>query len=58
VSARRLRALGYAARAFASAEEFVAAQDVDETDCLIVDVTTPGMSGRDLQRELRRRGVA
>src|SRR5580692_10394012 len=51
-----LSALGYAASAFASAKELLAAEDIGETDCLIVDVTMPGMSGPDLARELRRRG--
>ena len=50
-----LRECGYAVRAFASAEEFLASQHVDETKCLILDIAMPGMSGPDLQLELRRR---
>jgi FixJ family two-component response regulator len=51
-----LRELGYAARAFSSAEEFLASDYVRQTRCLIVDVVMPGMTGPDLQRELVLRG--
>jgi len=47
---------GYASKAFASAEDFLASDDFSYSDCLIVDITMPGMSGPDLHRELRRRG--
>jgi len=47
--------LGFAARAFSSAEEFLASDCVDLTRCLILDVAMPGMSGPELQRELKRR---
>ena len=47
---------GFAARAFASAEEFLSSGSVDETSCLILDVAMPGMSGPELQKELKRRG--
>lgn len=50
-----LRELGFSARAFASAEEFLTSGSVDQTRCLLVDVAMPGMSGPDLQRELQRR---
>jgi FixJ family two-component response regulator len=50
-----LREFGFAARAFASAEEFLASGCVGEAHCLILDIAIPGMSGRDLQRELLRR---
>jgi FixJ family two-component response regulator len=46
---------GFAARAFASAEEFLASEFLGQTQCLILDVAMPGMSGPDLQRELARR---
>jgi FixJ family two-component response regulator len=54
-----LRELGYAARAFSSAEEFLASDYVGQTGCLVLDVAMPGMSGPDLQRELklRRRNI-
>ena len=50
-----LRQFGFAAQAFSSAEAFLAAEVASETRCLILDVTMPGMSGPDLQEELRRR---
>src|SRR5690242_19197370 len=46
---------GFSARAFASAEEFLASSRVTETKCLILDIAMPGMTGPDLQRELRLR---
>jgi FixJ family two-component response regulator len=51
-----LRELGFAARAFASAEEFLGSPYVDQTRCLILDITMPGMSGPELQRDLKLRG--
>ena len=50
-----LRTFGYAPRAFASAEEFLASDCVGQTRCLILDIAMPGMSGPDLQRELKLR---
>jgi FixJ family two-component response regulator len=50
-----LRSLGYRAPAFASAEAFLNSPEVDLTDCLILDVQMPGMSGIDLQRMLANR---
>ncbi len=46
---------GFVARAFSSAEEFLASDCVDQTRCLILDVAMPGMSGPELQRELKVR---
>ena len=51
-----LREFGFAARAFPSAKEFLQSDCVDETSCLILDIAMPGMSGPELQRELKRRG--
>ena len=50
-----LRELGFAVQAFSSADEFLASDYVDETSCLILDIAMPGMSGPDLQRELKLR---
>jgi FixJ family two-component response regulator len=50
-----LRQLGFAAEAFASAEAFLSSNAVGDTSCLLLDVAMPGMSGPDLQQELKRR---
>jgi FixJ family two-component response regulator len=50
-----VRQLGFAARAFPSAEAFLASEFVGETRCLLLDIAMPGMSGPDLQRELVNR---
>ena len=50
-----LRECGFAVQAFASAEEFLASDFVDQTSCLLLDIAMPGMSGPELQRELTRR---
>jgi FixJ family two-component response regulator len=50
-----LRKFGFAAEAFASAEEFLASEFVGQTKCLILDIAMPGMSGPALQVELSRR---
>lgn len=51
-----LREFGFAARAFSSAEEFLSSGCVDETNCLILDIAMPGMSGPELQQELKGLG--
>ncbi|MFZ0308495.1 MAG: response regulator [Candidatus Sulfotelmatobacter sp.] len=50
-----LKQFGFAARAFSSAEDFLASDCVDQTRCLLLDVAMPGMTGPDLQQELIRR---
>jgi FixJ family two-component response regulator len=50
-----LREFGFAVEAFASAEAFLASDVVSETNCLLLDVAMPGMSGPDLEQELTRR---
>ena len=47
-----LRSVGFAVCTFASAEEFVNSAQLENTDCLILDVYMPGMSGLELQRKL------
>jgi FixJ family two-component response regulator len=51
-----LKELGYAARTFSSAEEFLDSDCLDATQCLILDISLPGMTGPDLQEELAARG--
>jgi FixJ family two-component response regulator len=50
-----LQMLGFAAVTFASAEDFLASDALTKTQCLILDVSMPGMSGPELQCELSRR---
>jgi CheY-like chemotaxis protein len=49
-----LRELGFATEAFSSAEEFLESDPVGRTQCLILDVTMPGMSGPEPLRDWRR----
>jgi FixJ family two-component response regulator len=51
-----LRSLGYGAATFASAEDFLQSNQVNETSCLISDVQMPGLSGVELQSLLIARG--
>jgi FixJ family two-component response regulator len=53
-----LRAFGFSARAFTSAEDFLASDVVDATQCVILDVAMPGMSGPELFEELKRRPLS
>jgi FixJ family two-component response regulator len=53
-----VRQFGFATQAFSSAEAFLASEFVNETRCLILDIAMPGMSGPDLQRELKNRQKA
>ncbi|MFL5575566.1 MAG: response regulator transcription factor [Gemmatimonadaceae bacterium] len=50
-----LKVCGFRVHAFSSAEEFLASGLVGQTQCLILDIAMPGMTGPDLHRELRRR---
>ena len=51
-----LRELGFVARAFFSAREFLASDYLDRVECLILDVAMPGLSGPGLHREIKARG--
>ncbi len=51
-----LKEHGFAVRTFSCAEAYLASECIAETRCLVADIAMPGMSGFDLQRELRRRG--
>ena len=47
-----LRSVGFRAKTFASGEQFLQSDQIENTACLILDVRMPGMSGLDLQRRL------
>ncbi len=49
-----LKACGFAAEGFPSAEEFLDTPHWSETGCLILDLQMPGMSGLELQSYLAR----
>jgi FixJ family two-component response regulator len=51
-----IQSLGYTARTFESAEQFIESGSVEQTSCLITDLRMPGLSGLDLLNRLRRDG--
>ena len=57
-TSRLLRASGYEARAFASAEEFLRAVTPEARGCLLLDLQMPGMNGLELQEMIVGAGIA
>ncbi len=51
-----VKSVGLEAATFASAQEFLDAELPDIPSCLISDIRMPGLSGHDLQDELKQRG--
>jgi FixJ family two-component response regulator len=51
-----VRSFGYAVNTFASAEEFLRSNRLDDLSCVISDVQMPGMSGVELQAHLLTQG--
>ena len=51
-----LKSVGWQARSFCSAEEFLGSDQLCETACLISDIRMPGMSGLELQATLAAEG--
>lgn len=51
-----MRAMGLAAEAFSSAEEFLRSGHVSRTACLIADIHMPGMGGLNLYHRLSELG--
>ncbi|MDQ7762029.1 response regulator transcription factor, partial [Xanthomonas sontii] len=47
---------GHEAVAFSSAEEFLTSELLDRTECLVLDIAMPKMSGLELQRTLADQG--
>ncbi|MEG9438726.1 response regulator transcription factor [Edaphobacter sp. HDX4] len=50
---RLLRSVGLEAQTYPSAQEFLRSERPDAPGCLVLDVRLPGLSGLDLQQELR-----
>ena len=57
-TASLLESHGYAAAAFASAEEFLRSELIEATSCLVTDVRMAGLSGVEMQRCLNERATA
>jgi FixJ family two-component response regulator len=51
-----VRSLGYVVFTFASAEDFLRSNRLDDLACVIADVQMPGMSGVELQAHLIAQG--
>ena len=47
---------GFTVQTFSSAEAFLTSEYFGQTQCLLLDIAMPGMSGPDLQLELKARG--
>jgi two-component system response regulator FixJ len=53
-----LESRGVTVRAYASAESFLADAEAGPAQCVVTDIRMPGMSGLELQRELKARDAA
>lgn len=53
-----LREFGFTVEAFSAAELFLASDAVGRASCLLLDIAMPGMTGPELQQELKRRGLS
>jgi FixJ family two-component response regulator len=51
-TSRLMRSLGFSVASFASAEDFLVSDRIEDTSCLITDVQMPGLSGLELQNRL------
>jgi two-component system, LuxR family, response regulator FixJ len=52
---RLMRSAGMPCRDFASAEQFLAEMDPQQEGCVLLDITMPGLTGLQLQAELKKR---
>ncbi len=53
-----LQSVSLRVEVFASAQQFLDAHDPNRPGCLVLDIRMPGMSGSELQRHLRQKGVS
>ncbi|SPE59942.1 Nodulation protein W (fragment) [Verrucomicrobia bacterium] len=54
---RLIRSTGLHVQSYPSAIEFLRARRPDAPACVVLDVRMPGLSGLDLQDEMRRAGI-
>jgi FixJ family two-component response regulator len=54
---RLMRSAGMPCRDFASAEQFLAEMDPQQAGCVLLDITMPGLTGLQLQAELKKRKI-
>jgi FixJ family two-component response regulator len=52
-----MRAIGYRAEPYISAEAFLASSNLISFDCVVADVHMPGMGGLNLIRKLHEQGI-
>jgi len=52
-----VESVGLHAASFATAHDFLSSERRDGPSCLVLDVRLPGLSGLDLQHELRKAGI-
>src|SRR5262249_52451840 len=55
---RFLETFAFRVRTFSSAEDFLQSRDLRLVACLLLDVAMPGMSGLEVQRQLRAHGLS
>ncbi len=53
---RLLRSVNHEVETFSCAEEFLKSQRPEKDACIIIDIRMPGLTGFDLQRELKVQG--
>ena len=52
-----VESVGLRAESFATAQQFLASERRDAPGCLVLDVRLPGISGLDLQHDLKKAGI-
>jgi FixJ family two-component response regulator len=52
-----MRSAGMLCRAFGSAEQFLAEVDPRQEGCVLLDITMPRLTGLEVQKELKKRGL-
>jgi FixJ family two-component response regulator len=52
-----IQSVGLTVELFASAQEFLGSERPDVPSCLVLDVRLPRLSGLDLQKRMRERGL-